>query len=83
MTTKNISITEEAYRLLVRRKLNEWESFSKIITREFGNKDKFKQLFGILNGRAGEEFEKELYNKRKKHSEVHKRRNKKIEDELN
>jgi len=65
MATKNISITEEAYILLLRRKLREKESFSEIITREFSGKEKLKQLFGILKGKKGEEFEKRIMQRRK------------------
>ena len=69
MATKNISITEEAYFLLLRKKMRENESFSEIITREFSNKEKLTKLFGMLKGKAGEEFEDNL-NKIRKAREI-------------
>ena len=65
MATKNISITEEAYKLLLRRKLMGQESFSQVITREFSGNESLKQLFGIFKGKSGEEFEKNIEKSRR------------------
>ncbi len=45
MSTKNISIMEDVYRMLVRRKHGE-ESFSDVLRREFGKKKSIMDLAG-------------------------------------
>lgn len=65
MATKNISITEEAYkRLAMFRKKN--ESFSEIII-EITGKPKLDDFFGILSKTAGDELEKNTGAIREKH----------------
>lgn len=46
MTTKNISIMEDAYRILLQRKRAQ-ESFSDVIRREFSKKGKISDHAGI------------------------------------
>jgi len=76
MATKTISITEDAYRRLASlRKHN--ESFSEIIVSVTG-KRKLSELYGLLAGKKGEEFEKAILESRKKHKEMSKRRMEKI-----
>ena len=65
MATKTISITEEAYKLLVRRRLREQESFSQVISREFNGKERLRELFGLLKGKSGEEFKKNIEKNRR------------------
>jgi predicted CopG family antitoxin len=49
MSTKNISLTEEAYEKLKSRK-REGESFTDVILREFGNEKDVWKGFGKLEG---------------------------------
>lgn len=74
MATKNISITEDAYSILTRRKIREKESFSEVIIREFGSKEKLRKLFGILKGKEGEEFERNWERVRKAREIANERR---------
>ena len=81
MATKNISITEEAYkRLAALRKRN--ESFSEIILEVTGKKSKLKDFFGVLSKEAGEELEKSIIEGRIRHSLQHKKRIERIGREL-
>ena len=83
MATKNISMTEDAYKLLAQRKMMVRESFSEVIVREFGGKEKLKELFGILKGKKGEEFEKSIMDSRRIHAELRKKRHKRLMEEFN
>lgn len=76
MATKNISITEEAYKRLAgfRRKN---ESFSEIII-EITTKNKLEDFFGILSGKAGEELEKNIKRGREEHGKLRERRMREI-----
>ncbi len=49
MPTKTITITENAYNLLKRKKRPQ-ESFSELITRVFGEKSSILDLYGAWNG---------------------------------
>ena len=76
MATKNISITEEAYKILERNK-KENDSFSRVIVREMGKKGNFKKLrefYGILSKEAGEALEKSILEGRKLHRKMHEKR---------
>ena len=58
MATKNISITEEAYRrLFCLKKKN--ESFSEIIIKITG-KTNLRDFFGVLSKESGDELEKNI-----------------------
>ncbi len=85
MATKNISITEEAYRILERNK-KENDSFSKVIVREMGKKGNFHKLrefYGILSKEAGDALEKSIIETRKLHREMHKKRIERLRKEFN
>jgi predicted CopG family antitoxin len=82
MSTKTITITENAYRLLAGLRKREKESFSEVITENFGSKNKLKELHGILAGKTGEQLEKNIIKMRKKDKEHTKKRIKEIEKEL-
>lgn len=76
MATKNISITEEAYKILERNK-RENDSFSKVIVREMGKKgnfDKLREFYGVLSKETGDAFEKSIIETRKLHREMHRKR---------
>ena len=76
MATKNISITEEAYKILERNKRDS-ESFSKVIVREIGGKGNVKRLkefYGILSKEAGDALERSIIEGRRLHREMHKKR---------
>ena len=81
--TKNISITEEAYRILASQRRRENESFSEVITNKFSNLSKLKEIHGILSGKAGEELEKNIIEMRKRDAIHTKKRRKEIEEALN
>lgn len=85
MATKTISITEDAYKILERNK-KENESFSKVIVREMGKKGNVKKLrefFGILSKEAGDALEKSIFESRKLHREMHKKRIARLKTEFN
>ena len=85
MATKNISITEEAYKILERNKKDN-ESFSKVIVREIGSKSNIKKLrefYGILSKEVGDALEKSILEGRKLHREMHKRRVLRLKEEFN
>ncbi|MEK6895067.1 MAG: antitoxin VapB family protein [Nanoarchaeota archaeon] len=77
MATKTISITEEAYMRLARLREREKESFSEVINRVTG-KGKLRDIFGILSGKAGEEFERSIIEGRKMHKKMSEKRHKKL-----
>lgn len=78
MATKNISITEEAYRRLASLRRNN-ESFSEIINRvSTRNKTKLSGFFGILSKKAGEELEDNIKKSRNEHAKLHEIRHKKL-----
>ncbi|MBI2449412.1 antitoxin VapB family protein [Candidatus Pacearchaeota archaeon] len=85
MATKNISVTEEAYKILERNKKDN-ESFSKVIVREIGKKGNIKRLrefYGILSKEAGDALEKSILEARKLHREMHKKRINRLKEEFN
>lgn len=76
MATKNISITEDAYRRLANlRKGN--ESFSEIISR-VTKKGDWRRHFGILSKEKADILEKSIIEGRKKHAELHLQRSKEL-----
>ena len=81
MTTKTITITEEAYEALQRKKEKN-ESFSKLILRT-SNKKPLSDFFGILSEESANKLEKTIKELRKKRNLAHKKRMKKIIEELN
>lgn len=66
MTTKTLTIMEDAYRLLLNNKLKD-ESFSDEIRRVFSKKrtKKLIDFFGILSDKEGEDILKGLEKSRK------------------
>jgi len=81
MATKNISITEEAYRRLASlRKGN--ESFSEIITRTVKKND-WRDYFGVLSKEAGDALEESIRKRREIHNKERVERIKRISKELN
>ncbi len=85
MATKNISITEEAYKILERNKKDD-DSFSKVIVREMGGKGNIKKLrefYGILSKEAGDALKKNISEGRKRHRETHKKRIERLREEFN
>jgi predicted CopG family antitoxin len=80
MATKNISITEEAYKRLANlRKGN--ESFSEIIIKVTKRGD-WRRYFGILSEEKADILEKSISFGRKKHMELHIARSKEIAKEF-
>lgn len=77
MATKNISITEEAYRKLANlRKSN--ESFSEIIINVTKRRD-WRKYFGILSEKKANILQKSIAQGRKHHVELHNQRSKEIQ----
>lgn len=72
MSTKTISITDEAYDILKSRK-NENESFSETIVRLSG-KELLASFYGALSKHTGDSLAQEIASTRKKHREIHERR---------
>jgi predicted CopG family antitoxin len=80
MATKNISITEEAYRRLANlRKGN--ESFSEIIIK-VTKKGDWRKYFGILSQEKAEILQKSIAQGRKHHAELHNQRSKELAKEF-
>ena len=75
MSTKTISITEDAYKRLANLK-KENESFSMVIERVTKKSDfeNLKKLHGILKGKAGKEFEKSILDARRLRKKLHDKR---------
>ena len=71
MATKNISITEEAYRRLANlRRKN--ESFSEIIIEMTGKRAKLREFHGILSKETADAIEKSIAKARKLHNTLNK-----------
>ncbi|MEK6825287.1 MAG: antitoxin VapB family protein [Nanoarchaeota archaeon] len=81
MATKNISLTEEAYRRL-RGLGKENESFSEIVIRITG-KPSLSKFFGVLSRESGEKLEKAIEERRNKHRKSRFERVSRIVKELN
>ncbi|MFB6246645.1 MAG: antitoxin VapB family protein [Candidatus Pacearchaeota archaeon] len=80
MATKNISLTEEAYRRLARLK-KENESFSKAINR-LTNKKSLSQFAGVLSDESAGNMKEEIKEHRKKQEKLHEQKNKWLEKEF-
>ncbi|MBI3334342.1 antitoxin VapB family protein [Candidatus Pacearchaeota archaeon] len=82
MATKNISITESAYRRLARLK-REHESFSIVIERLTGKEAvRAEDYFGVLSDASANALEKVISRRRNEHRKNRIRRIKKIAEEL-
>ena len=75
MTTKTISITEEAYNILKEKKSLS-ESFSEVLVRLSGKK-KLSSFYGALSEKSADKLEKSIKDFRKNHKLLHERRLKK------
>lgn len=80
MTTKTITVTEDAYTALKALKGTR-ESFSETILR-VAKKRPLSDFFGVLSKKSGERLEKTVLEMRKKRDEVRKERMKRIVAEL-
>lgn len=81
MATKNISITEEAYRRLASlRKKN--ESFSEIIIEVTGKKAKLRDFHGIISEKAADALEKSIKESREMHRKLHEKRIERLKKEF-
>lgn len=80
MATKNISLTEEAYRRL-RSFGKENESFSEIVMRITGKQD-IRKFFGILSTERADELEKAIEKNRERHRRLRQERIKRIIEEV-
>ncbi len=72
MTTKTISITEEAYNTLKSKKEPN-ESFSEIIVRLSGRKS-LSSFIGVLSPESADALEKSVKESRKRHKFMHQKR---------
>jgi predicted CopG family antitoxin len=72
MTTKTISIMEDAYRLLLARKRAE-ESFSDVIRRELSKKGRISESAGVWSDMTDEQLRRFEDSRRKARSETRKR----------
>ncbi len=78
MATKNISLTEEAYRRL-RSLGKENESFSEIVIRiTHAKRPSLSEFFGVLSKESGEKLEKAIEEGRKEHRELSEKRHKRF-----
>ena len=76
MTTKTITVTENAYYALKAMKNNK-ESFSETIVRVSGKKP-LNYFFGCLSKKSGEELERVIIENRKNRNKSHEKRMKHI-----
>ena len=80
MTTKTITVTEDAYEALKSLK-GEKESFSDTILRVAKRKP-LSYFFGVLGKESGDRFEKAIMEMRKIRSESHEKRIERIRKEM-
>ncbi len=80
MATKTITVRESAYEAVKSMK-EPGESFSDMFLR-ISKKKPLSAFFGILSGKAGEEFEKAILEARKRRNKVHKERMNKVIEAL-
>ena len=81
MATKNISITEEAYRRLASLKKRN-ESFSEIIMEITGKRAKLRDFHGILSGASADVLENSIRESRKLHRTLHEKRIHRLKEEF-
>ncbi|MDP3640806.1 MAG: antitoxin VapB family protein [Nanoarchaeota archaeon] len=72
MSTKTISITEEAYTILHSRK-ESTESFSQIIVKLAGKKE-LASFYGVLGKERADLLEKAIFQEREQHQILHHQR---------
>ena len=82
MATKNISITEEAYGVLVSLRQNEKESFSNVVKR-MKKKIKLSDFHGIISKETGDALEKGIQETREIHRKKHRERIERLKKEFN
>lgn len=80
MSTKTVSLSEDAYERL-RRLKKENESFSDVVRRVTG-KISFRDFHGILEEEAAKELEKVIKEEREKRRRSQEERVKKVKEEL-
>ncbi len=76
MTTKTITVTEDAYTTLHRLK-QQHESFSDVLLR-IGRKRSLSEFIGALSPKSAAELETAIKHRRKQHTASHKQRLQKI-----
>ncbi len=81
MATKNISITEEAYRRLATLRKKK-ESFSEIIMEITGKRAKLSDFHGILSRGGADALEKSIRESRKMHRILHEKRIRRLRKEF-
>jgi len=81
MATKNISITEEAYKILAKKKMVN-ESFSKVIVREIGKRD-IMDFAGILSSEEADELEENIRKIREIKEKGYKKRIERLKSNFN
>jgi len=81
MATKNISLSEDAYNVLVSLRQRENESFSEVV-RRMKKKIKLSDFHGILSKEAGEVIEKSIQERRARHRKQHKQRIERLKKEF-
>ena len=79
MSTKTISITDEAYGILKAKKEEEAESFSEVIVRLAGRK-KLASFAGILSEESAGKLEEDIKEIRRVHQNLHQQRLKRMRD---
>ncbi|MEK6893083.1 MAG: antitoxin VapB family protein [Nanoarchaeota archaeon] len=80
MATKNISITEEAYKRLANLRMSN-ESFSEIIIK-ITKKNNWRDYFGVLSEKSANSLEKAILERRKLNAKLHTERTKMMAKEL-
>ena len=81
MAIKNISLAEDAYRILASLRQHENESFSNVV-RRMKKKVQLSDFHGILSKKAGEALEKSIQESRARHREQHKTRMERLRKEF-
>lgn len=80
MATKNISITEEAYKRLASLRKGD-ESFSQIIVK-MTKKDNWRNYFGSMSKESGDKLEGAILTARRKNKNIHAKRVKELIKEI-
>ena len=82
MATKTINLDETAYAILVRLKMNDRDSFSRVVKRSLGGRAKVDELFGILKGAKGKQLAKTIGEQRRLDRQQEKVRIKKMSEAI-